>query len=105
MSIIKLSKDFIRNTVKRALNEDLYPSGDITSNLVKNNKVVKVKLPGLKTSPAVMSFGKEEYNPQVKHSLRLWPQDNDTEGFFVTKIRKNPPSEWNERQRVFCNED
>jgi len=44
VSKIKLSKDFIRNTVKRALNEDLYPSGDITSNLVKNNKVIKVKL-------------------------------------------------------------
>ena len=41
---IKLSKDFIRNTVKRALNEDLYPSGDITSSLIKNNKVIKVKL-------------------------------------------------------------
>ena len=44
MSKIKLSKDFIRNTVKRALNEDLYPLGDITSNLIKNNKVIKVKL-------------------------------------------------------------
>ena len=44
MSNIKLSKDFIRNTVKRALNEDLYPSGDITSSLVKNDKVIKVKL-------------------------------------------------------------
>ena len=44
MSQIKLSKEFIRSTVKLALNEDLYPSGDITSNLVKNNKVIKVKL-------------------------------------------------------------
>ena len=44
MSKIKLSKDFIRNTVKRALNEDLYPSGDITSSLVKNNKIIKAKL-------------------------------------------------------------
>jgi nicotinate-nucleotide pyrophosphorylase (carboxylating) len=44
VSKIKLSKDFIRNTVKRALNEDLYPSGDITSSLVKNNKFIKVKL-------------------------------------------------------------
>ena len=41
VSKIKLSKDFIRNTVKRALNEDLYPSGDISSNLVRNNKVIK----------------------------------------------------------------
>jgi nicotinate-nucleotide pyrophosphorylase (carboxylating) len=44
VSKIKLSKDFIRNTVKRALNEDLYPLGDVTSNLIKNNKVIKVKL-------------------------------------------------------------
>ena len=44
MSKIKLSKDFIRNSVKRALNEDLYPHGDITSSLIKNNKVIKVKL-------------------------------------------------------------
>jgi nicotinate-nucleotide pyrophosphorylase (carboxylating) len=44
VSKIKLSSDFIRNTVKLALNEDLYPSGDITSSLVKNNKVIKVKL-------------------------------------------------------------
>ena len=44
MSKIQLSENFIRNIVKLALNEDLYPSGDITSNLVGKGKVVKVKL-------------------------------------------------------------
>ena len=44
MSKIKLSKEFIRSTVKLALNEDLYPSGDITSGLIDNDKVVIVKL-------------------------------------------------------------
>ena len=44
MSKIKLSATFIKNTVKLALNEDLYPSGDITSDLIKNNKIIKVKL-------------------------------------------------------------
>ena len=44
MSKIKLSKFYIKNTVKLALNEDLYPSGDITSNLVGNNKKIKMKL-------------------------------------------------------------
>ena len=44
MSKIQLSKDFIYGSVKRALNEDLYPSGDITSSLIKDNKVIKVKL-------------------------------------------------------------
>jgi len=44
VSKIKLSKDFIKNTVKLALNEDLYPSGDITSNLIKNSKTINIKL-------------------------------------------------------------
>ena len=44
MSKIILSKNFIRSVCKLALNEDLYPSGDISSNLLKNNIKKKVKL-------------------------------------------------------------
>jgi len=44
VSQIKLSNYYIKNIVKLALNEDLYPSGDITSSLVKNKKLIKVKL-------------------------------------------------------------
>ena len=44
MSKIQLSKNFIRNTCKLALAEDLYPSGDITSNLLDNNSIKKIKL-------------------------------------------------------------
>ena len=44
MSQIKLSNYYIKNKVKLALNEDLYPNGDITSSLVKNTKIIKVKL-------------------------------------------------------------
>ena len=44
MSKIQLSKNFIRKVCKLALNEDLYPLGDITSNLLKNNIKRKVKL-------------------------------------------------------------
>ncbi len=44
MSKIKLSKEFIKSTVKLALNEDLYPSGDITSRLINDEKVVTIKL-------------------------------------------------------------
>ena len=44
MSKIKLSKEFIRSTVKLALNEDLYPLGDITTSLINNDKIVEAKL-------------------------------------------------------------
>ena len=44
MSQIKLSENFIKSNVKLALNEDLYPSGDITSGLIKNDKIIEAKL-------------------------------------------------------------
>jgi len=39
-----LGKNFIREVCKSALNEDLYPSGDISSKLLKNNIKKKAKL-------------------------------------------------------------
>ena len=44
MKKIVLPLTYINKIVKKALIEDVYPSGDITSNLVKNNKTIKVKL-------------------------------------------------------------
>ena len=44
MSKIQLSKNFIRSSCKFALNEDLYPYGDITSNLLKKSTIHKLKI-------------------------------------------------------------
>ena len=74
MSKIKLSKFYIKNTVKLALNEDLYPSGDITSNLVKNNKRKKIKL--ISNERAIiggLEFAKQTFkliDKKIKFSLK-----------------------------------
>ncbi len=44
MSKIRLSETFIKERVKLALTEDLYPFGDITSNLINNNKIIEAKI-------------------------------------------------------------
>lgn len=44
MSQVKLSENYVKDRVKLALNEDLYPYGDITTSLVQNNKRIKFKL-------------------------------------------------------------
>ena len=44
MSKIRLSETFIKDRVKLALTEDLYPFGDITSNLINNNKIIEAKI-------------------------------------------------------------
>lgn len=47
----------------------------------------KIELP-LKHSEPIMEFEGKQYHKGVRNCLRLWPQDNDTEGFFVARIRK-----------------
>jgi 16S rRNA C967 or C1407 C5-methylase (RsmB/RsmF family) len=42
----------------------------------------------IKRSPAITEFDGVKYNPEVRKCLRIWPQDNDSEGFFVAKIVK-----------------
>ena len=44
MSNVKLTENFVKDRVKLALAEDLYPYGDITSNLLKENEVITAKL-------------------------------------------------------------
>lgn len=44
-------------------------------------------------SAPITEFGDKKYSKGVKHCLRIYPQDNDTEGFFVTKIKKKPLEE------------
>ena len=44
MSKIKLSEAFIKDRVKLALTEDLYPNGDITTNLINKNEIIIAKL-------------------------------------------------------------
>ena len=46
MSKIKLSKTFIKDRVKLALAEDLYPNGDITTNLLNKNEIITRNIDG-----------------------------------------------------------
>lgn len=52
-----------------------------------NAKLEDIKLDIKKSSP-VTEFNGRAYDKEVEKCLRIWPQDNDTEGFFVCKIRK-----------------
>ena len=63
MSKIKLSKNFINSNCKLALNEDLFPSGDITSNLLSGNQITKIKM--ISNQKAViggLEFAKETFS-------------------------------------------
>ena len=53
----------------------------------KKLKLEEIKL-DIKKSPVVLEFEGQKYDPEIKKCLRIWPQDNDTGGFFVAKFKK-----------------
>ena len=50
-------------------------------------EIEKIKLP-VKCRPGITSWNEKEYNPEVTKSCRIYPQDNNTEGFFIVKFKK-----------------
>lgn len=59
-------------------------------NYLKENfdiEIMEIDLP-LKTRDGVLEWGGEKFNPEIKNCRRLYPQDNNSDGFFLAKIRK-----------------
>jgi nicotinate-nucleotide pyrophosphorylase (carboxylating) len=90
VSKIQLSKSFILNTVKLALNEDLYPSGDITSSLVENDKNIKIKL--IANQSAVIGgllFAKQAFyliDQKIKFRIKKRDGSNVKKGSLIATI-------------------
>ena len=80
MSKIKLSENFIKDRVKLALTEDLYPYGDITSNLLNNNKIIEAKIiSNQKAVVAGLLFVKQSFKQvDKKIKFRLKKKDGST---------------------------
>jgi len=91
VSKIKLSKEFIKGIVKLALNEDLYPSGDITSNLINNDKVITVKL--ISNQNAIVGgllFAKEAFSlidSKIKFNIKKKDGSRVKKGSLIASIK------------------
>jgi len=55
----------------------------------ENAKLKEIKLSNIKRSIPILNFENNKYDENIKKCLRIWPQDNDTEGFFIAKIKKS----------------
>mgnify|MGYP001598003254 FL=1 len=60
---------------------------DFILNKFPEMKIETINLP-LKCRDSLTSWGDKHYIKDVEKSCRIYPQDNDTEGFFVSKLRK-----------------
>ena len=85
MSKIKLSETFIKDRVKLALTEDLYPNGDITTDLLDKSEIITAKLiSNQKAIVAGLLFTKHTFN-QIDKKIK-----------FILKKR------WLFSQKKFC---
>ena len=91
MSKIKLSKEFIKSAVKLALNEDLYPSGDITSSLINDDKVATIKL--ISNQNAIVGgllFAKEAFSlidSKIKFIIKKKDGSRIKKGYLIAIIK------------------
>ena len=85
LKLLKVGGTMIYSTCTLAPEED----EAVVDYLVKNFDVTveKIELP-LKFRSGVVEWDGVMFDSSVKNCLRLYPQDNDTDGFFVAKLRK-----------------
>jgi len=85
LKLLKVGGEMIYSTCTLAPEED-----EMVVNYLKQNfdiEIMKVDLP-LKLRDGVTEWEGEKLDEQIKNCRRLYPQDNNTDGFFLAKIKK-----------------
>ena len=91
MSEIKLNENFIKDRVKLALTEDLYPHGDITSGLLKKDRIISAKLiSNQKALVAGLLFAKHTFaqvDKKIKFSVKKKDGSLVKKNSLIAKIK------------------
>lgn len=53
-----------------------------------NAQLEKIEIPDFKLRSGLSEFNRLRFSPEMKRCIRVFPQDNDSEAFFVAKIKK-----------------
>jgi len=54
----------------------------------ENAKIEPIRIENLKSSEPILEWENYKFFDDIKYTLRIYPWDNDTEGFYIAKIRK-----------------
>lgn len=85
--ILKKDGEIIYSTCTHAPEENEGIVDLILKELGDKIKLEKISLP-IKTRQGITSWQDKKYSDQVKKCARIYPQDNNTEGFFIAKFRR-----------------
>ena len=85
--ILKPNGELVYSTCTHAPEENEAVVDFILKTFKDKIKIEEIKLP-IKFRQGITQLENEKFNPEVKKCARIYPQDNNTEGFFLAKMRK-----------------
>ncbi len=85
--LLKIGGEIIYSTCTHAPEENEGVVNWALENFKGEIGIEKIELP-VTTRPGICSWEKERYSNKLKDSCRIYPQDNNTEGFFITKFKR-----------------
>ena len=85
--LLKVGGEMIYSTCTHAPEENEGTVDYLLEKFKDEIEIIKSNLP-IKTRAGITKWQDQEYNEKVKLSCRVYPQDNNTEGFFVAKFRR-----------------
>ncbi len=87
INLLKVGGEAVYSTCTHSPEEDEEIVDFVLKEFKDKIKIEKINLP-VKTRPGIQKWKDKIYLEDVKYSCRLYPQDNNTEGFFLTKFKK-----------------
>lgn len=85
--ILKVGGEIIYSTCTHAPEENEEVIDYVLERFKNQINIEQIKLP-IKCRSGISKWQDKEYNKKVKQACRIYPQDNNTEGFFITKFKK-----------------
>lgn len=87
IEILKPNGELIYSTCTHAPEENEEVVDFILKNFKDRIKMEEIKLP-VKCRAGITKWENKNYDKSVTKTCRIYPQDNDTEGFFIAKFKK-----------------
>jgi NOL1/NOP2/sun family putative RNA methylase len=87
IEILKPEGEIIYSTCTHAPEENEEIIDFILKEFKDKIKIEKINLP-IKPREGIKKWEDKEYSENIKYCCRIYPQDNNTEGFFITKLRR-----------------
>ncbi len=85
--VLKTGGEMIYSTCTHAPEENEEVLNYLIEKFKDKVKIEKINLP-INSRKGILKWNNEKYSEDIKYSCRIYPQDNDTEGFFIAKIRR-----------------